>query len=71
MKNTSKFVGRFYEMRNVTNMLFNYMINQQIHFCKYVQSHIIISSYISIHQHSVTSVSIIKMTYNNNTTNIQ
>jgi len=37
MKNTSKFVVRFYELRNTTNM-FSYMINQKIHIYKYDQS---------------------------------
>jgi len=44
-----------------------YVINQQMHIYKYIQSHIII-----LHQHvSVTPVSIIRLSYNKNTINIQ
>jgi len=63
VKNMSKFVVRFYEMRNTTNM-FNYKINKKIHFYKY-DNH-------SSPTFSVNSVTIIRVSYyNNNTINIQ
>jgi len=44
-----------------------HVINQQMHIYKYIQSHIII-----LHQHvSVTPVTIIRVSYNKNTINIQ
>jgi len=50
-----------------TRVFYSYVINQQMHICKYVQSHVII-----LKQHvSVTSLIIIIVSHNKNITNIQ
>jgi len=48
-------------------MFYTYVINQQMHIYKCVQSHVII-----LNQHvSVTSLTIIRVSHNKNMTNIQ
>jgi len=60
VKNISKFVERFYEMRNSTKM-FNYKINKKFTFISTINH--------SSPTFSVTSVTINRVSYNNNNNN--